>query len=86
MRGGSIRYQAKNLGSLRLPPRKTITATEERKIVAASRAGDFAQLDHYVDALVNRCLDDIPSYPQRQPEQLLLAMEEKERYDKEKSP
>ena len=86
MRGGSIRYQAKNLGALRLPLRKTITATEERKIVAASRIGDFAQLDHYVDALVNRCLDDISSYPQRQPEQLLLAMEEKERYDKKKSP
>lgn len=75
MRGGSIRYQAKNLERLRLPPRTAVTVAEGRRLVAASENDDTATLSRIVDAIVERCLRDGGCAPVEGPEQLLLAME-----------
>ena len=75
MRGGSIRYQAKNLERLRLPPRAAVTEEEERKLIAASSNADISTLNRIVDGIVERCLRDGCFAPSEEPEQLLLAMD-----------
>ena len=92
MRGGSIRYQAKNLERLRLPPRNAITSAEEHELVVASETNAMAKLNRIVDAIVERCLQESNCVSHREPEQLLFAMESSEVYDasmgkgKKKSP
>ena len=81
MRGGSIRYQVKNLERLRLPPRNAITSAEERELVVASETNAVVKLNRIVDAIVERCLLEGNCVPHREPEQLLFAMESTEVYD-----
>lgn len=81
MRGGSIRYQAKNLERLRLPPRAAITSREERLLIHASEAGDIRELDEIVDSVVERCLLGSEYASACEPEQLLLAMEKGAAYN-----
>lgn len=76
MRGGSIRYQAKNIGRLRIPPRSAIAPAEECALVEASSRGDADSLDHLVDAIVDRCLGERTASYRLPPKQLLLAMED----------
>ena len=81
MRGGSIRYQAKNLERLRIPSRTAVSDAECDKLSAAFAASDLAAIDGTVDAIVARlvnssdsavdldyCLEDASG-------QMLLAME-----------
>jgi hypothetical protein len=75
MRGGSIRYQAKNLERLRIPPRIAVTSGEECALVAASARGDTETIDRLVDAIVDRCLGDQTALYRQPPRQLLLVME-----------
>jgi hypothetical protein len=75
MRGGSIRYQAKNLERLRIPPRSAVLPAEEYALVAASARGDSDTLDRLVDAIVDRCLGAWTAPYQLPPKQLLLVME-----------
>ena len=75
MRGGSIRYQAKNLERLRIPPRSAVLPAEEYALVAASARGDAATLDRLVDAIVDRCLGGWTALYQLPAKQLLLVME-----------
>lgn len=81
MRGGSIRYQTKNLDRLRIPPRNAVTAAEERILVAAFAKNDTATLDRIVDAIVERCLQCGDYAPNEEPEQLLFAMEPSGQYN-----
>lgn len=81
MRGGSIRYQAKNLERLRLPPRDAVSKGEANALVRAFREKDESELNRIVDEIVERCLDDDFSSVPEEPEQLLLAMEPGARYD-----
>lgn len=75
MRGGSIRYQAKNLGLLRIPSYSSISDSEARQLVAAFQNENVVQIDKLVDGIVARCLASTSTYPSPSPEQLLLAME-----------
>ena len=79
MRGGSIRYQAKNLGRLRIPPRSAVLPAEECALLAASARGDADTLDRLVDAIVDRCLGGWAAPYQLPPKQLLLVMEDSPR-------
>lgn len=80
MRGGSIRYQTKNLGRIRIPPRHAVAPEEELALVAASARGDSETLDRLVDAIVERCLGAQPPLYRMPPQQLLLVMEKPARY------
>ncbi|MBQ7251528.1 MAG: Eco57I restriction-modification methylase domain-containing protein [Kiritimatiellae bacterium] len=80
MRGGSIRYQAKNLGLLRIPPRTAVSAGEECALVAASARNDTETLDRLVDAIVDRCLGGQTTLYRQPPRQLLLVMEKSPHY------
>ena len=75
MRGGSIRYQAKNLGRLRLPPCNAISASERKKLVRASSENDLSALNRIVDGIVDRCLAYETALRPEEPTQLLFAME-----------
>ncbi len=81
MRGGSIRYQAKNLEQLHLPPRSAIRSSEEIELMHAFEANDVAKLNGIVDAIVERCLREGNCVPHKEPEQLLFAMESSKTYD-----
>ena len=82
MRGGSIRYQAKNLECLRLPPRNSVSEEEERILVDASNRMDVAGLNEAVDRIVARCLAEAtPVYASQAEQLLLLAMESNTEYD-----
>ena len=83
MRGGSIRYQAKNLERLRIPPVSSVKPQEAALLAAAYSRGDLQTIDRTVDAIVARCLMNSTEmhYLQNEPEQLLFAMEPPAEYD-----
>ncbi len=87
MRGGSIRYQAKNLERLRIPPCTAVSDAERDRLSAAFAASDLSTIDETVDTIVARlvdssnltanfddCLEDASG-------QLLLAMDIAAEYD-----
>ena len=82
MRGGSIRYQAKNLERLRIPPRNAVEPAEEVLLRTAYLHGDGETINRIVEGIVARCLsepDTKPVWPERA-EQLLFAMEPPAKY------
>lgn len=83
MRGGSIRYQAKNLGRLRIPPRDALEPSEEVLLASAYAHGDIDAINGIVDGIVARCLSAPNAKPvcPGKPEQWLFAMEPPAQYD-----
>lgn len=84
MRGGSIRYQAKNLERLRIPPRDALEPKEEVSLASAYSRRDGEAIDRIVDGIVARCLsthEAKPVWPGKS-EQLLFAMEPTAKYDR----
>lgn len=75
VRGGGIRYQAKNLQRLRLPPRSAVSPDEERRLTAAFWKGDPEAIDRIVDSVVERCLESAGPFRTEAPQQLLLAID-----------
>ena len=73
MRGGSIRYQAKNLAGLRIPPANAVHADEATDLEAAWRRSDRAAIDRLVSEIVERCLSDHAGY-EIVPEQTVLDL------------
>ena len=73
MRGGSIRYQAKNLAGLRIPPANAVRADEATDLEAAWRHSDRAAIDRIVSEIVERCLSDHAGY-EIVPEQAVLDL------------
>ena len=74
IRGGGIRYQAKNLHRLRIPPRSAVSPEEERRLVSAFRQKDSATIDGIVDSVVDRCISAAEPLRRRGFQQLSLAM------------
>ena len=73
LRGGSIRYQAKNLAGLRIPPANAVHADEATDLEAAWRRSDRAAIDRIVSEIVERCLSDHAGY-EIVPEQAVLDL------------
>jgi hypothetical protein len=85
MRGGSIRYQAKNLERLRLPPCDAISASERKNLIRASSKNDLSTLNRIVDGIVDRCLAYESALRPKEPTQLLFAMESTVEYGETKT-
>ena len=73
LRGGSIRYQAKNLAGLRIPPASAVRAEETRDLEAAWRRNDRTAIDRIVSTIVGRCLSENAPYGTI-PEQTVLDL------------
>lgn len=58
LRGGSIRYQAKNLSELRIPPAGSVSFDEMISLESAWRGNDRGKIDRIVESIVSRCLSD----------------------------
>lgn len=56
LRGGSIRYQAKNLAELRIPPAEAVRFREIKALESAWRGNDRDGIDRIVESIVARCL------------------------------
>lgn len=73
LRGGSIRYQAKNLAELRIPSSRAIRFHETRSLESAWRGNDRARIDKTVESIVARCLSDETTY-ETIPDQAVLDL------------
>ena len=62
MRGGSIRFQAKNLERLRIPPRSIISIEEEQALVTAYMNNKKDDINLIVNNIVNSCLKSENKY------------------------
>ena len=73
LRGGSIRYQAKNLAGLRIPPANAVHTDEAKALESAWRRNDRAVIDRIVASVVERCLSDDAGY-ETVPEQMVIEL------------
>lgn len=74
IRGGNIRYQAKNLKMLRIPPRSIINEEEESILIEAYIHNKTETINSIVDNIVNRCLQN-NNVKSKMPQQLMLKLE-----------
>ena len=73
LRGGSIRYQAKNLAELRIPPAAAVRSDESDALESAWRRNDRSTIDRLVSGIVGRCLSENAGY-ETVPEQTVLEL------------
>ncbi len=73
LRGGSIRYQAKNLAELHIPSANAVRPDEAKGLEAAWRRNDRTAVDRIVSSVIDRCLSDDAGY-EIVPEQTILDL------------